>query len=61
MSTNNVPLAVLAAMGRIGAQQMEAAAQFVKDTNTLPNAAGPNAPVTGINFMATNVPGPQTA
>jgi diacylglycerol O-acyltransferase len=61
MSTNTVQPAILAALGHVGAQQAEGAAQFVKDTKTRPNPAGPNAPVTGINFMATNVPGPQTA
>jgi hypothetical protein len=40
---------------------MEAAARFAKDTSTKPNPTGLNPPVTGINFMATNVPGPQTA
>jgi len=62
MSTNTVQPAMLAAIGRVGAQQMEAAAQFVKDTKTAkPSPSDLNAPVTGINFMATNVPGPQTA
>jgi hypothetical protein len=40
---------------------MEAAAQLLKANNWKPDPAGPHAPVTGINFMATNVPGPQTA
>jgi hypothetical protein len=61
LSGNSVPPALLAAVGRSGAQQMEAVARFIKATNWKPNPAGPSAPVTGINFMATNVPGPQTA
>jgi diacylglycerol O-acyltransferase len=61
LSGNSVPPALLAAVGRSGAQQMEAMARFIKATNWKPNPAAPNAPVAGINFMATNVPGPQTA
>jgi WS/DGAT/MGAT family acyltransferase len=61
LTTSTVPAALLAAAGRIGAEQMEAAAQFIKATNWRPSPTAPNAPVTGINFMATNVPGPQTA
>jgi WS/DGAT/MGAT family acyltransferase len=61
LSGNTVPPALLAAIGRSGAQQMEVMARFSKATNWKPSPAGPNAPVTGINFMATNVPGPQTA
>jgi hypothetical protein len=59
-STNTVPPALLAAIGLIGARLLEAAAQFVKATNAKPTPTGLNPPVTGINFMATNVPGPQT-
>jgi diacylglycerol O-acyltransferase len=61
LSGNSVPPALMAAVGRSGAQQMEAMARLVKATNWKPSPAGPNAPVIGINFMATNVPGPQTA
>lgn len=60
-SSNSVPPAMLAAIGRTGAQQLEAAAQLIKASNWKPSPGAPNAPVTGINFMATNVPGPQTA
>jgi diacylglycerol O-acyltransferase / wax synthase len=60
-STNQMPPAIVAAMGRLSAQQMEATVQFVKAINWKPSSSGPYMPVTGINFMATNVPGPQTA
>jgi WS/DGAT/MGAT family acyltransferase len=59
-SANPLPPALAAAMGRAAAQQMEASAQFIKATNWKPSPSGPYVPVTGINFMATNVPGPQT-
>jgi diacylglycerol O-acyltransferase len=59
-SANALPPALAAAMGRVAAQQMEASVQFVKAINWKPNPSGPHVPVTGINFMATNVPGPQT-
>jgi diacylglycerol O-acyltransferase len=58
-STNALPPAVTAAMGRLAAQQMEASVQLVKAINWKPSPSGPYIPVTGINFMATNVPGPQ--
>jgi diacylglycerol O-acyltransferase len=54
-----LPPALAAALGRVAAQQMEASAQFIKSTNWKPSPRGPYVPVTGINFMATNVPGPQ--
>ncbi|MBV8359894.1 MAG: wax ester/triacylglycerol synthase family O-acyltransferase [Deltaproteobacteria bacterium] len=60
-SANPLPPALAAAVGRVAAQQMEASAQFIKATNWRPSPSGPYVPVTGINFMATNVPGPQTA
>jgi|SRR5579863_2679191 len=60
MTASTVPPAMLAALGQAGAQQMEAMAQYVRAINWKPSPTGPNAPVTGINFMATNVPGPQT-
>jgi hypothetical protein len=60
MTANSAPPAMLAALGQAGAQQMEAMAQFLRATNWKPSPDGPNAPVSGINFMATNVPGPQT-
>jgi diacylglycerol O-acyltransferase len=60
MNAGTIPPAVLAALGQAGAQQMEAAAQFLRAINWQPSPAGPNAPVSGINFMATNIPGPQT-
>jgi diacylglycerol O-acyltransferase / wax synthase len=55
-----VPPALTAAIGRITAQQMEATVQLIKAINWKPSPKGPYIPVTGINFMATNVPGPQT-
>jgi diacylglycerol O-acyltransferase len=59
-SSNPMPSVWASAMGRMAAQQMEATAQFIKATNWKPSPTGPHAPVAGINFMATNVPGPQT-
>jgi diacylglycerol O-acyltransferase / wax synthase len=59
-SSNAVPPALTAAMGRLAAQQTETLVQFVKAINWKPSPRGPYLPVTGINFMATNVPGPQT-
>jgi diacylglycerol O-acyltransferase / wax synthase len=59
-STNSMPPALTAAMARTAAQQMETSAQIIKAINWKPSASGPHVPVTGINFMATNVPGPQT-
>ena len=56
-----VPPALTAAIGRITAQQMEATVQLIKAINWKPSPNGPYIPVTGINFMATNVPGPQTS
>src|SRR5207249_123700 len=58
-NANVLPPAVAAALGWVAAQQMEASAQFIKATNWKPSPSGPYVPVTGINFMATNVPGPQ--
>ncbi|MBV8770869.1 MAG: wax ester/triacylglycerol synthase family O-acyltransferase, partial [Deltaproteobacteria bacterium] len=59
-SMTSMPPALTAIIGRAAAQQLETAAQFVKAINWTPSASGPYLPVTGINFMATNVPGPQT-
>jgi diacylglycerol O-acyltransferase / wax synthase len=59
-STNLMPPMLTAAMGRTAAQQLKTFAQIIKATNWKPSASGPYVPVTGINFMATNVPGPQT-
>jgi WS/DGAT/MGAT family acyltransferase len=58
-NANVLPPALTAALGRVAAQQMAALAQFIKATNWKPNSSGPYVPVIGINFMATNVPGPQ--
>jgi WS/DGAT/MGAT family acyltransferase len=60
-SANQMPPVITAAMGRLSAQQAEATVQLVKAINWKPSPSGPYVPVTGINFMATNVPGPQTA
>jgi diacylglycerol O-acyltransferase len=59
MSSSSVPAVLLAAMGQAGAQQLASAAQWLRATNWKPSPTGPNVPVTGINFMATNMPGPQ--
>jgi WS/DGAT/MGAT family acyltransferase len=61
MNSGTAPPALLAALGQAGAQQLQGAAQWLRAINFKPSPTGPNAPVTGINFMATNVPGPQTA
>jgi diacylglycerol O-acyltransferase / wax synthase len=58
-STNAMPPALAAAIGRVAAQQLETSAQLIKTINWKPGPGGPHLPVTGINFMATNVPGPQ--
>jgi diacylglycerol O-acyltransferase len=60
MNSSSAPAALLAAMGQAGAQQLAAAAQWLRATNWKPSPTGLNAPITGINFMATNMPGPQT-
>jgi diacylglycerol O-acyltransferase / wax synthase len=60
-SANSMPPALASAMGRAAAQLIETSAQFVEAINWKPSASGPYMPVTGINFMATNVPGPQTS
>jgi diacylglycerol O-acyltransferase / wax synthase len=60
-STNSMPPALTAVIGRAAARQLEISAQFVKAINWKPSASGPYLPVTSINFMATNVLGPQTS
>src|SRR5262249_32816828 len=50
-SSNALPPALTAAMGRLAAQQMEAMVQLVKAINWKPSPRGPYLPVTGINFM----------
>jgi WS/DGAT/MGAT family acyltransferase len=58
-NANVLPPALAAAMGRAAAQQMEASVQFIRAIDWKPSPRGPYVPVTGINCMATNVPGPQ--
>jgi WS/DGAT/MGAT family acyltransferase len=60
-SATAVPPLLTAAIGRLTAQQMEAAVPLIKAINWKPSPTGPYIAVTGINFMATNVPGPQTS
>jgi WS/DGAT/MGAT family acyltransferase len=61
MAAGTTPPAMLAALGQAGAQQLAAMGQYLRAINWKPSPAAPNPPVNGINFMATNVPGPQTA
>jgi hypothetical protein len=55
-----MPPAVTAAIGRMGTSAQEAMAQLIKVANWKPRPGGPALPASGINFMASNVPGPQT-
>jgi diacylglycerol O-acyltransferase / wax synthase len=62
MSLNDsVPPALVAAVSRMSTLAQEAMAQLLKATNWRPTPAGPALPAAGINFMASNVPGPQAA
>jgi hypothetical protein len=58
--SDSVPPALLAAVSRMGTQAQEAMAQLLNAINWRPTPAGPGLPAAGINFMASNVPGPQT-
>jgi diacylglycerol O-acyltransferase / wax synthase len=61
MSLNDsVPPALLAATSRMGTVAQEAMALLLNALNWRPTPAGPALPASGINFMASNVPGPQT-
>jgi WS/DGAT/MGAT family acyltransferase len=61
MSLNDsMPPAVIAAVSRLGTIAQEAIAQLIKAANWRPTPGGFALPASGINFMASNVPGPQT-
>jgi diacylglycerol O-acyltransferase / wax synthase len=61
MSLNDsVPPVLLAATSRMGTVAQEAMALLLNALNWRPTPAGPALPASGINFMASNVPGPQT-
>jgi diacylglycerol O-acyltransferase / wax synthase len=60
MSLNDsMPPALIAAVSRMGTFAQEAMGQVLKAINWRPTPAGPALPAAGINFMASNVPGPQ--
>jgi len=56
---DSIPPAVLGAMSNIGAIGMELAAAIIKVADWKPTPGGFAMPPSGINFVATNVPGPQ--
>jgi diacylglycerol O-acyltransferase / wax synthase len=58
---DSMPPALLAAISQLGTAAQEAMAQLLNATNWRPTPAGPALQASGINFMASNVPGPQTA
>ena len=57
---DSVPPALLAGLSQIGTVSQEAIARLLNAINWRPTPAGPALPASGINFMASNVPGPQT-
>jgi hypothetical protein len=60
MSLNDsMPPALIAGISRIGTLAQDAMAQLLNAINWRPSPAGPALPAAGINFMASNVPGPQ--
>jgi diacylglycerol O-acyltransferase / wax synthase len=62
MSQNDSTLPpVMAAVSRMGTAAQEALAQLIKAVDWRPTPGGFALPPSGINFMASNVPGPQTA
>ena len=62
MSLNDsMPPALIASISGLGAVAQEALAQLIKAVNWRPTPGGFILPASGINFMASNVPGPQTA
>jgi hypothetical protein len=56
-----MPPALIAAVSRMSTLAQETMALLLNAINWRPTPAGPVLPATGINFMASNVPGPQTA
>jgi len=56
-----IPPAVIAAVSYATTRQMEAIAQLIGSSTWRPTPAASTPTTTGINFIATNVPGPQTA
>jgi WS/DGAT/MGAT family acyltransferase len=59
-ANDTIPPAVIAAASYANTRQMEAIAQLIGASNWQPTPAGSPPTATGINFIATNVPGPQT-
>jgi hypothetical protein len=59
-ANDTIPPAVIAAASYANTRQMEAMAQLIGASNWQPTPAGSAPTATGINFVATNVPGPQT-
>ena len=57
---DSVPPAILAALSQTGTASQEAMAFLLNAINWRPTPMGPALPSSGINFMASNVPGPQT-
>jgi diacylglycerol O-acyltransferase / wax synthase len=58
---DSMPPALIAAVSRMGTFALEAMAQLLNAINWRPTPRVPALPAAGINFMASNVPGPQTA
>jgi hypothetical protein len=58
--SESIPPLVLGAMSSVGAVGTELAAALIKAIDWKPSPGGLAIPPTGINFVATNVPGPQT-
>jgi WS/DGAT/MGAT family acyltransferase len=58
--SDSMPPALIAAVSRMGTRAQEAVAQLLNAVNWRPTPTGPALPATAINFMASNVPGPQT-
>jgi hypothetical protein len=57
---DSVPPALLAGISQLGTASQEAMALLLNTVNWRPTPSGPALPASGINFMASNVPGPQT-
>jgi diacylglycerol O-acyltransferase / wax synthase len=58
---DSMPPALIAVVSRMSTLAQDAMARLLNAINWRPSPAGPGLPATGINFMASNVPGPQTA
>jgi WS/DGAT/MGAT family acyltransferase len=58
---DSIPPAIIAAISSLGTMAQEQLGQALKAMNWRPTPGGFALPASGINFMASNVPGPQTA